>query len=157
MRTIVTYISEKLHLNKDTRVNDDVYTLIKFFKNIDNKESTTKILDAYFESSKIRDFDLYFPNDEQLENFIDDCKKFNIKFDDVLFINADNNDFVEKLEREILDDKITLQNCGEIEKEHIFYTNGEDDEAWFKIYKGQHPEKGIMIECFRYYIILIAK
>lgn len=155
MRNINTYIFEKLRLNKDTNVSSNVQLLLEFFKKIDNKVNTTKVLDAYFITFGITNFDLYFPANEQLNAFIDNCKDFNIKFDDVNFISAD--DFVENLESQILDEEINLDNAINIEKKYIYYQNGEKNDAWIKIYKGKYPEKGIMIECYKYYIILMAK
>jgi len=157
MISIDTYIIEKLHINKDIYINNDFAKLINFFKKIDNYQSTTKVLDEYFTSNEITSFDLYFPSDNQLDNFIDDCKKFNIKFDNVNLIDSDNYDFTEKLEKEILDEKINLENATDMEKKYIFYQNDKKDDAWIKIYIGKYPEKGIMIECYRYYIIIMVK
>ena len=151
MRNIYTYIFEKLRLNKDFNVSNDCATFIEFLKKIDNEQSTTKALDAYFTSYEITSFDLYFPSEDQLAIFIDDCKKFNITFDNVNLIDSKNFDFTEKLEKEILDEEINLDNCSDIEKKYVFYQNGKKQESWINIYKGKHPEKGIMIECYKYY------
>ena len=154
MINLNTYIIEKLHLNKDTKleISEDCITLKSIVEQYDIEAG--EVIENWAIQNTIKEFLLLFPSNEQIDKFKKIGDRINANFSNIDFINigvnATNQFKFYKYATEIIDENINANNCSNILKKYIVFDNKE-----LSIYIGKYPKKGLEIRIHNELVCLV--